>query len=70
MSDSDTNELDLSVRLTVCASVGEEADLGLELTRRVCLRHAARRGLDRVRVLCDDFSSDNDMFPTMCDARK
>ena len=70
MSDSETIELDSAVRLTFCASVGEEADLGLELARRVCLRHAARRGLDRERDLCDDLSSDNDMFLTMCDSRK
>lgn len=59
---SEVGELGLLVRLTFCVSVGEEADLGLELARRVCLRHGARRRLAGERVLCDDLRSDNDML--------
>jgi hypothetical protein len=54
----------IKVRLTFCVlvSVGDEADLGLELARRVCLRHDVRRELDRESVLCDALSSDDDML--------
>jgi hypothetical protein len=55
----------IKVRLTVCVFVGVEADLGLELARRVCLRHDVRRGLDLEKVLCDDLSNDSDIF-LMC----
>lgn len=59
------------MRLTFCVSVGEEADLGFELARRVCLRHDARRRLVRDRTRCDDFSDDNDMFLVcLCEVRK
>jgi hypothetical protein len=60
-----------SLQLTFCVSVGEEADLGFELTRRICLRHCAREGLVRKRALCDDFSNDNDMLLVcLCEVRK
>lgn len=70
MSDLETVELDSSVRLTFCVSVGEEAVLGLELAERVCLRHDARRKPACERVLCDDLSNDNDMILDICDAGK
>jgi hypothetical protein len=58
------------VQLTFCVSVEDEADLGFELARRVCLRHEARIRLVRGRALCDDLSIDSDMFLVICDARK
>lgn len=56
------------VQLTFCPSVGEEADLGFELARRVCRTQGARRTRALERSLCEALSDARDMI-LVCDCR-